>query len=92
MLRDNALQFYRDQAYDIPQEPIENGQHINKIGLLAAILKIREILDGDSETVSDRAKQSLFLTPMGLLTTKLQLLKISLLRHMIPQGHMTSET
>ena len=47
MLRDNALKFYRDQAYDIPQKPIENGQFINKNGLLVAILKIHEILDGD---------------------------------------------
>ena len=47
MLRENALKFYRDQAYDIPQKPIENGQYKNKKGLLAAILKIREILDGD---------------------------------------------
>ena len=62
---------------------------MNNNGLLAAILKIREILDGDSETVS--AKRSLFSTPMGLLTTELQLLKISILGHMTPQGHMTSE-
>ena len=47
MLRDHALKFYRDQAYDIPQNPIENGQYMNNNGLLAAILKIREILDGD---------------------------------------------
>ena len=47
MLRDNTLKFYRDQAYDIPQKPIANGQYINNIGLLAAILKILEILDGD---------------------------------------------
>ena len=63
-----------------------NSQYMNNNGLLAAILKIREILDGDSETVS------LFSDPMGLLTTKLQLLKISILGHMTPQGHMTSET
>ena len=44
MLRDNALKFYRDQVYDIPQKPIENGQYQNKNDLLAAILKIREIL------------------------------------------------
>ena len=44
MLRDNALKFYRDQAYNIPQKPIENGQYMNKNGLSAAIL---EILDGD---------------------------------------------
>ena len=44
MLQDNALKFYRDQAFVIPQKPIENGQFINKNGLLAAILKIREIL------------------------------------------------
>ena len=56
---------------------------MNNNGLLAAVLKIREILDGDSETVS--AKRSLFSTPIGLLTTELQLLKIS------TQGHMTSE-
>ena len=91
MLQDNALKFYMDQAYDIPKRPIENGQYMNNNGLLAAILKIREILEGDSETVSDRAKRSLFLTPMGLLTTKLQLLKILILGHMTPQGHMTSE-
>ena len=47
MLRDNALKIYRDQAYDITQTPIENSQYINKNDLLAAILKIREILDGD---------------------------------------------
>ena len=47
MLRDNPLKFYRNQAYDIPQKPIENGQYMNKNVLLAAILKIREILDGD---------------------------------------------
>ena len=35
-----------------------------------------------SETVSDSAKQSLFLTPVDLLTMKLQLLKISILGHM----------
>ena len=28
MLGDNALKFYRDQAYDIPQKPIENAQYI----------------------------------------------------------------
>ena len=44
MLRDNALKFHMDQVYVIPQKPIENGQYINKNGLLAAILKIREIL------------------------------------------------
>ena len=44
MLQDNALKFYRDQAYGISQKPIENGQYKNKNGLLAAILKIREIL------------------------------------------------
>ena len=44
MLRDNALKFYRDQAYDIHQKPIENWQYMS---LLVAILKIREILDGD---------------------------------------------
>ena len=47
MLRDNALTFYRDQAYDIHQKPMENGQYMNENGLFAAILKIREILDGD---------------------------------------------
>ena len=47
MLRDNALKFYRDQAYGIHQKPIENGQYMNNNGFLAAILKIREILDGD---------------------------------------------
>ena len=47
MLRDNALKFYRDQAYDIHQKLIENGQYMNKNGLFAAILKIREIMDGD---------------------------------------------
>ena len=30
MRRDNALKVYRDQAYDIPQMPIENGQYINE--------------------------------------------------------------
>ena len=44
MLRDNALKYYRDQAYVIPQKPIENGQYKNKNGFLAAILKIRENL------------------------------------------------
>ena len=44
MLQDNALKFYMDQAYDIPQKPIENGQYINENGLLAAILKIGKIL------------------------------------------------
>ena len=44
MLQDNALKFHRDKVYVIPQKPIENGQYINKNGLLAAILKIREIL------------------------------------------------
>ena len=29
MLRDNALKFYRDQAYDIPQKPIENINFAN---------------------------------------------------------------
>ena len=42
--------------------------------------------------VSDRAKQSLFYNPVGLLPTKLQLMKISILGHMIHQGHMTLET
>ena len=32
MLRDNALKFYRGQAYDIPQKPIENGQYMNQNG------------------------------------------------------------
>ena len=44
MLQDNAFKFDMDQAYDIPQKPIENGHYINKNGLMAAILKIREIL------------------------------------------------
>ena len=44
MLQDNALKFDRDQAYDIPQKPIENGKYINNNGLMAAILKIREVL------------------------------------------------
>ena len=43
MLRDNALKFYRGQASDI-QKPTENGQYINNNGLLAAILKIPEIM------------------------------------------------
>ena len=47
MLRDNALRFYSDHAYIISHKPIENGQYMNQNGLLAAILKIREILDGD---------------------------------------------
>ena len=51
MLQDNALKFYRDQAYVIPQKPIENGQYINKNGLLAAILKISEILSTSIEGV-----------------------------------------
>ena len=87
-LRDNALKFYRDQAYDIPQKPIENGQYMNNNGLLAANWKICEILDGDSETVRDRAKRSKFSNTVGLLPTKLQLL---ILGYMTPQGHMTSE-
>ena len=46
-----------------------------------------------SETVRDRAKQREFSNLVGLLrSTKLQLLKISILGHMTPQGHMTSET
>ena len=44
MLRDNVLKFDRDQAYDIPQKPIENGQYIIINGLLDAILKFHEIL------------------------------------------------
>ena len=44
-----------------------------------------------SETVRDRAKRSQFSNPVGLLHTKLQLLKISILGHMISQGHMTLE-
>ena len=44
MLRDNALKFHRDQVYGISQKSFENGQYINKNNLLAAILKIREIL------------------------------------------------
>ena len=47
MLQDNALTFDSDHAYIIPQKLIENGQYMNKNGLLAAILKICEILDGD---------------------------------------------
>ena len=47
MLRDNALKFYSDHAYIIHHKSIEHGQYMNNIGLLAAILKIREILDGD---------------------------------------------
>ena len=27
MLRDNALKFDRDQAYDIPQKPFENSRN-----------------------------------------------------------------
>ena len=69
MLHDNALKFYSDQAYDIPHKPIENRQYINKNRFLATILKICEILDETtwliSETVSDRAKQSLFSTTVG---------------------------
>ena len=45
MLRDNALKFYSDHAYIIPHKPVENGQYMN--GLLAAILKICEVLHGD---------------------------------------------
>ena len=71
MLRDNALTFYRDQDYDIPQKPVENRQYINTNSFLAVILKICKILDETtwfiSETVSDRAKQSLFSTTVGLL-------------------------
>ena len=40
MLRDNALKFYRDQAYVIRQKPIEKGKYMNQNGFL----KIREIL------------------------------------------------
>ena len=47
MLWDNAFKFYSDYAYIIPHKPIENGQYINNNGLLAAILKILEILDGE---------------------------------------------
>ena len=32
MLRDNALKFYRDEGYDIPQEPFENRQYMNENG------------------------------------------------------------
>ena len=46
MLWDHALKFDRDHKYIIPHKPIENGQYINQNDLLAAILKIREILDG----------------------------------------------
>ena len=45
-----------------------------------------------SATVRDRAKQRNFWNPVDLLLMKLQLLKISILGHMILQGHMTSET
>ena len=77
MLLDNALKFYRGQAYDIPQKPIENGQYINKIGLLVAIWKFwMETTCLISETVRDRAKRSKFSNPVDLLPMKLQLLKI----------------
>ena len=42
-------------------------------------------------TVRDTAKRSKFPTLSGLLHTKLQLLKIPILGHMTPQGHLTSE-
>ena len=32
MLRDNALKFYSDHAYIIPQKPFENRQYMNKNG------------------------------------------------------------
>ena len=96
MLRDNALKFYRDQAFDIPQMHIDIGQYMNINGLLAAILKFAkfwmETTCFISETLSDRAKRSLFSTPVRLLTMKLQVLKILILGHMTSQGHMTSET
>ena len=48
MLRDNALKFYRDQAYDIPQKLIENGQYMNENGHFCGHFEnFREILDGD---------------------------------------------
>ena len=65
MLQENALKFDRDHAYIIPQKPIENGQYMNKNGLLAVILKTRKIIVTSMETtcfiletVSDRAKRS----------------------------------
>ena len=79
MLRDSALKFYRDQAYVIPHKPIENGQGMNKNGHFensrnSGWRPPRETTCFISETVSDRAKHSS--TPVGLLITKLQLLKI----------------
>ena len=47
MLWDHALKFDRDHNYINLYKPIENGQYINQNDLLVAILKIREILDGD---------------------------------------------
>ena len=95
MLQDNALKFYRDHTYIIPHKPIENGQYMNKMAYWRQFGKFTkiwmEITCFISKTVSDRAKQSLFSTPVDLLTTKLQLLKIFILGHMTPQGHMTSE-
>ena len=45
-----------------------------------------------SETIRDKVECSEFSNPVGLLPMKLQLLKISMLGRMTPQGHMTSET
>ena len=53
MLLDNGLKFYMNQAYDIPQKPIKNGQYTNKNGLFAAILKIGEILITSIEIMSN---------------------------------------
>ena len=73
------MKFDRDHNYIIPHKPIENGKYINQNDLWAVILKIRKILDGDHMlhlgNLSDRAKRSLFSIPVGLLTTKLRLLK-----------------
>ena len=71
MLRDNAWKFYRDQADDISKKPIDIGQYMNINGLLAAILKFAkfwmETTCFISETLSDRAKRSLFSSPVGYL-------------------------
>ena len=49
MLRDNALKFYRDQTYVIPQKPIENGQYMNQNGLLKFYFIVRSHMLCDND-------------------------------------------
>ena len=75
MLWDNALKFNSDHAYIIPQKPIENGQYMAFWQPFWKFVKLwMETTYFISETVNDRAKRSLFLNPVGFLTTNLQLL------------------